>query len=266
MKTMKIIITGKGGTGKTSIAAALSLQLSEFGYKVLALDADSFPNMARSFGLPQDVVDSIIPLARNEELVRERTGAAPGEGWGLLFSLTPKVDDVAEKYGIEVNSNLRLVVIGGIEQPKEGCMCPAIALAKAFLRHVLLNSQEVVIVDSEAGLEVMGRGLAERFDMNICVAEPTPKALDACTKIIEMSELLSIRDKVLIVNKVKSLKNLEKLLGSFQESYDVPFFVIRYDPSLEELEQRGASIAESSGSTFWLDVGRVAKHVIASMR
>uniref|UniRef100_A0A7C3SKV5 Adenylyl-sulfate kinase n=1 Tax=Thermofilum pendens TaxID=2269 RepID=A0A7C3SKV5_THEPE len=263
---MKVIITGKGGTGKTSIAAALSLQLSESGYRVLVLDADSFPNIARSFGLPPETLDSIVPLARNEELIRERTGAAPGDGWGLLFSLTPRVDDIAERYGIEVNGNLRLVVVGGIEQPKEGCMCPALALAKAFLRHVLLTSQDVVIVDSEAGLEAMGRGLAERFDMNMCVAEPTLKALEACARIIEMSEQLNIKERVLIVNKVKDLRILEKLLSSFLESYDVPFFSIRYDPRLEEIEQRGASISESRDSTFWCDVSRVAKYVIASMR
>ena len=261
---MKVVITGKGGVGKTSIAAALSLQLAKRGYRVFALDTDSFPNLARSLGLPSEVLQSIVPLTRNAELVRERTGAAPGDGWGLLFSLTPKVDDLAEKYGVRVNENLSLVVVGGIAQPKEGCMGPAIALAKSFLRHMLVSRGEVVIVDSEAGLEAFGRGLVEYFDLNLCVAEPTVKALEMCNKVFEMSEELGVRESVLVVNKVRDAVAAGRLLRQF--SFDEPFFVVRYDPLVEKVEQEGLGIEEALGGQFWRDVEVLAKYVISSAR
>ncbi|MGC9096729.1 MAG: ArsA-related P-loop ATPase [Infirmifilum sp.] len=259
---MRVLVTGKGGTGKTSISAALSIQLSESGFNVLALDADSYPNLARSYGLPLEVIESIVPLVDNEELVKERTGAAPGEGWGLFFSLSPKVDDIVDKFSVKINDNLRLVVVGGIEDAGEGCMCPSIAFAKAFLMHVLLTSRDIVLIDSEAGLEVMGRALGEQFEMNLCVAEPTLKALDACGHILDMSQQLNIRDRALIINKVKNMKATEKLLDVFQAKHpNTPFFTIRFDPKLEEVEQTGASIEISRDSTFWTDVSAVTKFV-----
>lgn len=258
---MKLVVTGKGGTGKTSVAAALSLQLAEMGYKVLAVDADSFPNLARSLGL---IDVNITPLVHNLELIRERVGAAPGDGWGLFFSLTPKVDDLADKYGVKVNDNLSLVVLGGIEQPGEGCMCPAVALAKAFLRHVLTSRGEFLVIDAEAGLESFGRGLVEHFDLNICVAEPTLKALGACAKIFEMSRKLGVRESVLAVNKVRDVTGLGRILERFPN--DNPFFSIRFDPLLEKIEREGLGIREVAGGAFWNDVKVLAKYVVSHAR
>jgi CO dehydrogenase maturation factor len=258
---MRIIVTGKGGTGKTTLAASLGFQLSDLGYRVTLLDADSYPNLAQSLGLPREVSEKLVPLTRNDELIRERTGAAPGDGWGLFFSLTPRVDDLVEKLGVKVNENMQLVVVGGIEEPKEGCMCPAIALAKVFLRHVLLTQRDIVIVDSEAGLEAFGRGLAEYFDTGICVAEPTIKSLDACRKIFSMSEELDVKENILVVNKVKEYSPVEKLLGRVFADIP-PFFVAHYDPLVERNEESGLGVENIRNSAFWRDVENVSKYLI----
>ncbi len=142
---MKVLVAGKGGVGKTTLSALLADVLASKGYNVLALDTDSVPNLAQSLGIPYEKALDIVPLSRNEELAEERTGARPGSGWGILFSLTPRVDDLVYRYGIRIRPNLSLVVVGSIEQPKEGCLCPSIALARAFLTHVLLREKDVVI-------------------------------------------------------------------------------------------------------------------------
>ncbi|MCI0547826.1 MAG: AAA family ATPase, partial [Candidatus Rokubacteria bacterium] len=51
---MKIAVAGKGGSGKTTIAATLARLLARRGRKVLALDADSNPNLSVSLGLPRE--------------------------------------------------------------------------------------------------------------------------------------------------------------------------------------------------------------------
>jgi len=258
---MRIIVTGKGGTGKTTVASIMGFQLSNMGYHVLLMDADSYPNLAQSLGLPREFSEKIIPLTKNDELIRERTGAAPGEGWGIFFSLTPKVDDLVDKLGIKINESLRLVVVGGIEEPKEGCMCPAIALAKVFLRHVLLTEKDIVIVDSEAGLEVFGRGLAEYFDRNICVAEPTIKSLDACKQIFDFSEKLEVKENILVLNKVKDLSVVDKLLGKVFTNTP-PFFVIRHDPLIEKIEQIGAGVESLRNTVVWQDVEKLCMYTL----
>lgn len=262
----KILVCGKGGVGKTTIAAGLSLLFSENGYRVLALDADSFPNLAQSLGVPVEKAYSIVPLSKNSELVEERTGARPGEGWGLLFSLTPRVDDLVDKFGIRINENLRLVVVGSIDEAKEGCMCPAIALAKAFIRHAVLQRDEVVIVDSEAGLEVFGRGLAERFDIVTCVSEPTYKALLSCRKMLSLSQDLGVRDQLLVINKVTNMDTASKLYSSvFKE--ETPYSIVKFDPALAKLEEAGLGLQHlPRNSPAMVDMERVFSRVVKTLR
>jgi len=242
---MRILVSGKGGSGKTTIAALLSIIFSRNGYRVLALDTDSVPNLAQSLGVPPEVIDKIVPLAKNEELVAERTGVRPGEGWGLLFSLTPQVSDIADKYGIKIDDNLSLVVVGSIDVSKEGCLCPAIALAKAFLLHTFLKRREIIIVDSEAGAEVFGRGLAEKFDINLCIAEPTLKSLSIAKKLIDLANQLGIKHNIVVLNKVQDPLHAVQLFNRvFGNS--VPYHVVRYDENIVALENRGRGLTSLS--------------------
>jgi len=259
---MKVLIAGKGGVGKTTISALLSHILAEKGYNVLALDTDSIPNLAQSLGVSYEEALKIVPLSRNEELAEERTGARPGEGWGVLFSLTPKVDDLAERYGVSIKPNLKLVVVGSIEQSKEGCLCPSIALARAFLMHVLLSEKDVVVVDSEAGAEVFGRGLAEKFDAMVCVSEPTLKSMMIARKLIKMGMELNISNVFLAINKVRDTLSASQLYAKvFSDS--IPYTPISFDENVVLVENRGEGVdAIPKSSEVYKDVESLARKIL----
>ena len=261
---MKILVAGKGGVGKTTISALLCLILSEKGYNVLALDTDSVPNLAQSLGVPYKEALEITPLSRNEELAEERTGVKPGKGWGVLFSLTPKVDDLAEKYGVKINNNnLKLVVVGSIEQGKEGCLCPSIALARAFLLHAMLSKKDIVVVDSEAGAEVFGRGLAEKFDIMLCVSEPTLKSLTIARKLIEMSKQLDIPNIILAINKVKSPVRAAAMYKKVF-SGTLPYCIIRSDENVTLVDDEGLGMDKiPKSSLVYKDVENLSKKLIS---
>jgi CO dehydrogenase maturation factor len=214
-----------------------SLILSERGYNVIAIDTDSTPNLAISLGIPKDRYVNITPLVRDESLIFERTGSKPGSGWGNIFKLNPRVDDLADKYGITVKNNLHLIVMGSIDTSKQGCLCPAVALAKRFLRYTLVSKKDIVIVDSEAGAEVFGRGLAEHFDVMLTISEPTYKSLLISKEMIRMGRELEIEKIILVINKVVD-ESLAMKLG--REIIDeVPIYLIRYDENLPKIEYKG---------------------------
>ena len=62
----KIVVTGKGGVGKTAISAALCHAFARTGRRVLAVDGDPQMNLAPTLGLPGDSAKRIVPL--NEQL------------------------------------------------------------------------------------------------------------------------------------------------------------------------------------------------------
>lgn len=256
--SFKIIVTGKGGVGKTTIAALLSLAFSKLGFNVIALDADSIPNLALSLGLPPEHALNMVPLVKNEKLIEERTGARPGEGWGTLFTLTPPVEDLIEKYSVEVRPNIRLIVVGNIDSGKGGCLCPAIALARAFLLHVLSRVRGIIIVDSEAGAEVFGRGLAEKFDVNICVSEPTFRSILIARRLLELARDLNIRYNILVINKVVDEDRALRLAKMLPEDLVSDIHIVHYDPSIDRGEHYTESLKVSEQSIAYSDVESLA--------
>lgn len=61
---MKIAVSGKGGTGKTTISATLARLAARRGYRTLAIDCDSNPNLGASLGLSFDTLDSVEALPK----------------------------------------------------------------------------------------------------------------------------------------------------------------------------------------------------------
>ena len=87
---LKIAISGKGGTGKTTVAAILASLYARDGCRVLAVDADPASSLPAALGVPEEVRKRIVPLSQMLDIIEERTGARPGESYGNLFSLNPR--------------------------------------------------------------------------------------------------------------------------------------------------------------------------------
>ena len=149
---MKIAVSGKGGVGKTTLSATLSKLFADEGRKVIAIDADPDTNLASALGIKD--ADKITPLVELKELIKERTGSTSDE-YGKFFKLNPTVADLPEKYSVSCNG-LRLMTLGTIKRGGSGCACPEGVMLKALLNHLILQRDEVVIIDMEAGIEHLG--------------------------------------------------------------------------------------------------------------
>lgn len=202
--TMKIAVAGKGGVGKTTLSAVLSVLYRDEGRNVLVIDADSNPNLATVLGFPQQ---NITPLTEQKELIEERTKTKLG-GFGAVFKLNPRVDDIADKFAVE-HENIKLLVMGTIETGESGCACPANVMVKALLTHVLLTEKDVVVADMEAGVEHLGRGTAKAVDAMLIVVEPGKRSVETANRISKLAQDLHIRNIFVVGNKVKNEKERE---------------------------------------------------------
>jgi CO dehydrogenase maturation factor len=87
---IKLAISGKGGVGKSTVAAAMSLLLARRGGRVLAVDADPAANLATSLGISREAQDAIVPISQRKALIEERTGAKVKQ-YGQIFKINPAV-------------------------------------------------------------------------------------------------------------------------------------------------------------------------------
>jgi len=237
---MKIAISGKGGVGKTLLAALLSRVFAESGYSVLAIDADPDSNLAATLGFPQS--ERITPISEMSDLIAERTGARPGQGTSF-FKLNPKVDDLPEKYWLEYNG-VKLMVMGRTKKGGSGCYCPENALLQALVSHLILARNEVVILDMEAGIEHLGRATAKAVDKLIVVVEPGRRSIETAYKINELAQEIGLHNIVVVGNKLRDQADI-KFLTSSLPSFNFLGY-IPYDQALVEADLGNRPLFDSS--------------------
>jgi CO dehydrogenase maturation factor len=225
---MKIAVSGKGGVGKTMLASFLSTILTQFGYTVLAIDADPNSTLATALGFPHP--ERITPISEMGDLIEERTGARPGQA-SSYFKLNPRVDDIPAKYWVEHNG-IKLMVMGRLKKGGSGCYCPENALLEALVAHILLKRDEVVIIDMEAGVEHLGRATARAVDEMVIVVEPGKASIETAYRIRELAKDIGLESIKAVANKVRSEHDRDFLISTMPDFEFLGF--IPYDQSIIE--------------------------------
>jgi CO dehydrogenase maturation factor len=236
---MKIAVSGKGGVGKTLIAGTLARLFAKDGFKVLAIDNDSAMNLSYTLGLDERTKDQIVPIKEMKSMIEERTiGKGAGSG---VHNINPEVSDIPDKFKVSGPDGLQLLVLGGIEEPATGCLCPENALIRTLLYNLFVKRDEVIIVDFEAGIEHLGRGTAKGIDVMLVITEPSQKSLDLCKKIINLSKKLGVINIYLIANKL--IDNYQKeIINKRIEDWEVPLYhSIPFDTEIGNADLNGES-------------------------
>jgi len=213
---MKIAISGKGGVGKSSIAAALALLLARNNKKVLALDVDPDANLANCLGISREIQSKIVPIARHKELVEERTGAKINQ-YGQLFKLNPEVSDISDNFAVKHNG-VSLLVTGAVERGGGGCACPENVLVRALVTDLVMYKDDVLIMDMEAGIEHLGRATTRGIDCMIIVVEPGQNSIDCAKRIIKMCGEISLKNIAVVANKITAEEDEIFIQEAFPES------------------------------------------------
>ena len=186
-----LAVAGKGGTGKTTLAALLIATLIERGEgPVLAVDADPNPNLGYGLGFPAQKTISEL----RDELLDHIRKLPPG--------MTK--DDYLEM-GIQEclweGRGVDLLAMGAGEGPR--CYCAVNSVLRRCIDRLRV-AYRYVVLDNEAGLEHLSRCTTQDVDVLLIVSNATPVALQAATRIGELTKKLALRigEQYLVLNDV----------------------------------------------------------------
>jgi len=241
---MKIAISGKGGVGKTTLCALLAREAASQGKRVFAVDADPNPTLALALGFPGE----ITPLAELKELMEERLGSLEG-----FLKLNPKVDDIPERFAAE-RGGIKLLVMGPIRQGGGGCACPQNTFLKSLLQHLVLERDELILLDFEAGLEPLGRATAQGVDALLIVVEPDGASLVTARRIRTLAEQIGIKKIFAIANKIREPGELRAI----EENLEFP--VIGALPYSERVRMTGPASLDDAA------IRRQVQAILASIQ
>lgn len=212
---LKVAISGKGGVGKSTLAAMFCHLAAVEGRRVLAIDADPDANLAAALGMPREERARIVPLSERRALIEERTGAKVGQ-YGQIFKLNPEVSDIAENESARFRG-IHLLVLGAVEKGGSGCACPESIMLRALLQDVILHKDDCVVVDFEAGLEHLGRATARGVDLMIVVVEPGARAVETAESVKRMAAEIGVKRVAVVGNKIAGEEDEAFLMRAFSD-------------------------------------------------
>lgn len=232
-KTTMIAVAGKGGVGKTSLAAVM-VKLLVQAYpdkKILAIDADPAVGLSTALGIEvQTTIDDIRKkvVAQAEDGNTKAAIELLGEARYEIF------DALVEQDGFS------FIAVGRPEAA--GCYCKINSYLKEVIS-ILSNNYDYVVIDGEAGIEQINRRVMEKVTHLMLVTDSSKKGCQVIQTIKDVADDLVMYEKVgAIANRIPSLDVKE-----YMDTGDIPVLsYILSDSALAEFDLKGKSV-------FYLD-------------
>lgn len=208
--TRKIAVCGKGGVGKSTIVVLLSNALLEEGYSIAVLDTDeSNPGLSRLCGLdaePEPLMDLLSQVPEGK--------SGPDAEW--LRKDRIAFDEVPAEYVAE-KDKFKFLMVGKIEDPFQGCACTMADITRDLVKKLDTKEEEILLIDTEAGVESFGRGVERSVDTVLVIVEPSFQSIALAERIHYMAGGMGIKRVRAILNKVNSAQNEQSMIDELKK-------------------------------------------------
>ena len=250
-----IAVAGKGGTGKTTLAALVVRYLTrELGRSVLAVDAD--PNATLGLMLGVDPKSTIADI--RDAVVNGKSEMAPGTSKERHVEYCIH-QSITEAAGFD------LLTMGRPEGPK--CYCYVNSLLRKYLDRAG-GDYPFVLIDNSAGMEHLSRRTTNNVDLLFVVAEPTVVGVASALRILEITRHLpvSIREKAVVLNRVPYSGVHQMLLDRLAAAEIAPEACILQNAEIEAAAASGSSLLEidDANPAYRAIASFIAAHLVAT--
>ncbi len=227
---MKIMVCGKGGSGKSTVTALMAKEYERQGKRVLVIDCDeSNYGLHQQLGMefPKDFTDYVGGKQKIMMLSANGPMNMPP-----LFDRRISFEDIPAEY-LSKEGSIMLMSPGKIHDANEGCACSFNIVMFQFLPMLDLGENDVVILDMEAGIEHFGRGTGMSCDKVIMVVDPSYESLKLSAKISEICSHIG-KTVYYVINKAD-----EDNTGIMIKKIDKPEMIACIMPQKGDLKKAG---------------------------
>jgi CO dehydrogenase maturation factor len=252
--TKTIALAGKGGTGKTTIAALLIRSLLPHSRgPLLAIDADPASNLHLALGLPLPTTVGEIREGMSETAQARQLGVAISRHEYLDYEV---------RMALEEGDKVDLLAMGRPEG--QGCYCAVNHLLRVIIDE-LGKTYEYVVIDNEAGMEHISRRTTRDVDLLLLVTDPTIRGVRTAGEMATLARDLEVNVKqtLLIVNRVQN--DLAPPLREAIDDLDLEIAaMIPADDKVNQLDAYGEPLIQLNGdSPAYRAVEKLTTHILS---
>ncbi|GAC1690339.1 MAG: carbon monoxide dehydrogenase accessory protein CooC [Candidatus Dormibacteraceae bacterium] len=226
---MKVLITGKGGVGKTTIAAVLARSLARRGLNVIAIDGDANPNLGLALGIGEGI--------QHVHSVNNDIGKRIHE---------KELGELLETFGVSAPDGVRLLQTGEVAYPSEGCPgCGPHETLREVVARFPDDMQSVVIADLEPGVNDLIWAHPKPHDVVLIVTDTSKKSLEVGKNMRAVAAELNLGRVIVIANRAERPDDAERARAEFPGT---AVHVVPEDPLVRQADRDGLSPIDTASN------------------